>query len=72
MSKAPNRNLALELVRVTESAALAAGRWMGCGQKEAGDGAVVSLVMRGKTGTVRTIHAERHWDRLIGISKIQY
>ena len=28
-----DRNLALELVRVTESAALAAARWMGRGQK---------------------------------------
>ena len=44
MSEAPNRNLALELVRVTESAALAAGRWMGRGQKEAGDGAAVEAM----------------------------
>src|SRR3954451_21847095 len=39
----PDRNLALELVRVTEAAALAAGRWIGRGDKEdadqaAGDG----------------------------------
>jgi len=44
MSEAPNRILALELVRVTESAALAAGRWMGRGQKEAGDGAAVEAM----------------------------
>lgn len=44
MSEAPNRNLALELVRVTESAALAAGRWMGRGQKEAGDDAAVEAM----------------------------
>ena len=44
MSEAPNRNLALELVRVTESAALAAGRWMGRGQKVAGDGAAVEAM----------------------------
>ncbi|MBI5842540.1 MAG: class II fructose-bisphosphatase [Chloroflexi bacterium] len=44
MSEAPNRNLALDLVRVTESAALAAGRWMGRGQKEAGDGAAVEAM----------------------------
>lgn len=44
MSEIPNRNLALELVRVTEAAALAAGRWMGRGQKEAGDGAAVEAM----------------------------
>jgi fructose-1,6-bisphosphatase II len=44
MSEAPNRNLALELVRVTEAAALAAGRWMGRGQKEAGDSAAVEAM----------------------------
>ena len=33
----PDRNLALELVRVTEAAALAAARWMGRGAKEAAD-----------------------------------
>src|SRR3954466_3476434 len=38
------RNLALELVRVTEAAALAAGRWMGRGQKEASDQAAVDAM----------------------------
>src|SRR5512141_940229 len=38
----PTRNLALELVRVTEAAALASGRFMGRGDKEAADGAAVS------------------------------
>lgn len=50
-----DRNLALDLVRVTEAAAMAAGRWVGRGDKEAGDGAAVdamrklinSLPMRG-------------------------
>ena len=37
----PDRNLALELVRVTEAAALAAGRWVGMGDKEAADQAAV-------------------------------
>src|SRR3954463_909655 len=37
----PDRNLALELVRVTESAALAAGRWIGRGEKESADQAAV-------------------------------
>ena len=36
-----DRNLALELVRVTEAAALAAGRWVGRGDKEAADQAAV-------------------------------
>jgi fructose-1,6-bisphosphatase II len=40
----PGRNLALELVRVTEAAAMAAGRWMGRGDKEAGDGAAVEAM----------------------------
>jgi fructose-1,6-bisphosphatase II len=41
MSTVPDRNLALELVRVTESGALAASRWMGRGDKEGADGAAV-------------------------------
>src|SRR5690349_19432079 len=50
-----DRNLALDLVRVTEAAAMAAGRWVGRGDKNGGDGAAVdamrhlinSLPMRG-------------------------
>jgi fructose-1,6-bisphosphatase II len=38
---APDRNLALELVRVTESAAMGAGRWIGRGDKIAADQAAV-------------------------------
>ena len=41
---APDRNLALELVRVTEAAALAASRWMGLGNKEGADGAAVDAM----------------------------
>jgi fructose-1,6-bisphosphatase II len=41
---APTRNLALELVRVTEAAALTAGRFMGRGDKEAADGAAVNAM----------------------------
>src|SRR3954449_5137847 len=37
----PDRNLALELVRVTEAAARAAGRWIGRGDKESADQAAV-------------------------------
>jgi fructose-1,6-bisphosphatase II len=40
----PSRNLALELARVTEAAALAAGRFMGRGDKEAADGAAVNAM----------------------------
>jgi fructose-1,6-bisphosphatase II len=40
----PDRNLALELVRVTEAAALAASRWMGRGDKNAADGAAVDAM----------------------------
>jgi len=41
MSEAPSRNLALELVRVTETAALAASRWIGKGAKNEADQAAV-------------------------------
>ena len=40
----PDRNLAMELVRVTEAAALAAGRWIGHGDKNAADGAAVDAM----------------------------
>jgi fructose-1,6-bisphosphatase II len=49
--QAPDRNLALELVRVTEAAAMAAGRWVGRGDKFGGDGAAVDA-MRALIGTV--------------------
>src|SRR6058998_3777886 len=48
----PDRNLALELVRVTEAAALAAARWVGRGQKESADQAAVDA-MRLVLDTVR-------------------
>jgi fructose-1,6-bisphosphatase II len=44
MEQQIGRNLALELVRVTEAAALTAGRWMGRGQKEAADKAAVDAM----------------------------
>lgn len=47
----PDRNLALELVRVTEAAALAAARWVGRGDKNGADGAAVNA-MRQLIGTV--------------------
>jgi fructose-1,6-bisphosphatase II len=49
--QAPDRNLAMELVRVTEAAAMAAGRWVGRGDKFGADGAAVNA-MRALIGTV--------------------
>ncbi|MBA2769449.1 MAG: class II fructose-bisphosphatase [Sporichthyaceae bacterium] len=42
--EAPSRNLALELVRVTEAAAMAAGRWVGRGDKNGADAAAVNAM----------------------------
>ena len=50
-SQKPDRNLAMELVRVTESAALAGARWVGRGDKNGADGAAVDA-MRTVLGTV--------------------
>jgi fructose-1,6-bisphosphatase II len=47
----PDRNLALELVRVTETAAVAASAWVGRGDKDAADGAAVAA-MRNMINTV--------------------
>ena len=44
MAEQPDRNLALDLVRVTEAAALAAGRYMGRGDKNAADQAAVDAM----------------------------
>src|SRR5213079_3644181 len=48
----PDRNLAMELVRVTEYGAMAAARWVGLGEKESADGAAVDA-MRLMLDTVR-------------------
>jgi fructose-1,6-bisphosphatase II len=48
---APDRNLAMELVRVTEAAAMAAGRWVGRGDKNGADQVAVNA-MRSLIGTV--------------------
>src|SRR5450755_4751828 len=50
-AETPDRNLALELVRVTEAAAMAAGRWVGLGEKNDADAAAVDA-MRRLIGTV--------------------
>jgi fructose-1,6-bisphosphatase II len=42
--EAPSKNLAMDLVRVTEAAALAAGRWLGRGDKNSGDQAAVDAM----------------------------
>jgi fructose-1,6-bisphosphatase II len=49
--EAPDRNLALELVRDTEAAAMAGGRWVGRGDKNGADGAAVEA-MRALISTV--------------------
>jgi fructose-1,6-bisphosphatase II len=46
MSNFPDRNLALELVRVTETAAVAASAWVGRGDKDAADGAAVAAMRK--------------------------
>ena len=58
---APDRNLALELVRVTEAAALAASRWMGRGDKEGADGAAVDAM--------RTVLASVSMDGIVVIGE---
>ncbi|HZK37049.1 MAG TPA: class II fructose-bisphosphatase [Aeromicrobium sp.] len=50
-AEAPDRNLALELVRVTEAGAMAAGRWVGRGDKNGADGVAVNA-MRALINTV--------------------
>ena len=50
-TEVPDRNLALELVRVTEAAAMAAARWVGRGDKNGADGAAVNA-MRQLIGSV--------------------
>jgi fructose-1,6-bisphosphatase II len=51
-AQAPDRNLALDLVRVTEAGALAAGRWVGRGDKNGADGVAVNA-MRSLINTVQ-------------------
>lgn len=47
MPEAPERNFALEMARLTEAAALASARWLGRGDKDAGDGAAVDAMRIG-------------------------
>ena len=50
-AQAPDRNLALDLVRVTEAGAMAAGRWVGRGDKNGADAVAVNA-MRSLISTV--------------------
>ena len=61
MPEQPSRNLAMELVRVTESAALAAARWVGRGDKNGVDGAAVDAM--------RTVLATVPMDGLVVIGE---
>ncbi len=60
-----DRNLGLDLMRVTEAAALAAGRWAGKGDKEGGDKAAVDQ-MRLLLGTGPVPRRRRHRRRREG------
>src|SRR5919199_2212972 len=59
--QALDRNIALELVRVTEAAALAAARWMGRGDKKGADGAA--------TNAMRTVLGDVAMDGLVVIGE---
>ncbi len=54
MNQLPSRNLALELVRVTETAAIAASGWVGHGDKNAADGAAVDAMRK----MISTVHMD--------------
>ena len=55
----PDRNLALELVRVTEAAALAAGRWVGRGDKIAADQKYANEVLKVNSTPTFFINGEK-------------
>ena len=61
MAEAPEKNLALDIVRITEAAALASARWLGRGDKEAGDGAAVDAM--------RISFASLHIDGMVVIGE---
>lgn len=61
MSEAPEKNLALDIARVTEAAALASARWLGRGDKEAADGAAVEAMRIGFGGM--------HFDGIVVIGE---
>ncbi len=51
MAEAPEKNLGMDIVRITEAAALASARWLGRGDKNSGDGAAVEA-MRNSFGAL--------------------
>jgi fructose-1,6-bisphosphatase II len=68
----PHRTLALELVGVTEAAAMAAGRWVGRGETNLADGAAVPatrtlVVRRSRSGTIRLLESHHVLDRTAGL-----
>jgi fructose-1,6-bisphosphatase II len=68
----PDRNLALELVRVTEAAAMDAGRRVGRGEQKFADGAAVAatrtlIVMGSRSGTIRLLESRHVLDRTAGL-----
>ena len=64
LQQRPDRNLALELVRVTESAALAASKWVGRGDKNAADGAAVDARAELKTALIESGIAHK-WEETV-------
>ena len=58
MPEAPEKNLALDIVRITEAAALSSARWLGRGNKEAGDGAAVDAMRN----SFSTLHVDGMWS----------
>jgi fructose-1,6-bisphosphatase II len=81
MQKEPPRNLGLDLVRVTEAAALSAGRWMGLDRREDADGAAIAAmhealntldmeghIVLGKEGRLGT-HSELDSGRRVGTGR---
>ena len=68
MSERPQRNLALELVRCTEAAALAAAQFMGTGNQEAGVQAAVDpvegtrLLALGRPNAISVIALAERWS----------
>ncbi len=59
---APDRNLALELARVTGAAAMAAARWVGRGDKNGADGAAVNAMRQliKMCQLISSVGAQRH------------
>ena len=63
---APDRNLALELARVTEAASMAGVRY------QAGGATTDSLVMRSRSGTIRSIKSEHQLWKLQAYSSVNF